>query len=63
MTFCYQLQYSQALVRSTHQSMPIVMIWSVELRRLVPTVGGIQVVLRKDYSQKNMSTVMVPNLY
>ena len=34
--------YQQLLVRCTHQSMPIMMTLSPELRMSVPTVGGIQ---------------------
>ena len=41
----YDFVYQPLLVRRTHQSMPIMMTLSPEMRVSVPTVGGIQLVL------------------
>ncbi len=55
-------QYLPVHVRCTHQSMPLGMTLSTELRVSVPTVGGIKVVFRRECLQNNMPIVMVPNL-
>ena len=50
------LQHLLLLVRCTHQSMPIRMTLSPELRVIVPTVGAIHLILFQEVSiQKNTS--------
>ena len=55
-------QYLLLLVSCTHQSMPIILILSVELRRPVPNVETIQLVLKKAFTQKVTSAADVHNL-
>ena len=64
MSACFViLQHLLFPVKCTHQSMPIIMTLSTELRVAVATVGGIHLVAFKWVStQKNMSTVMAHNL-
>ena len=52
------MQYPPVHVRCTHQSMPIVMTLSPELRVPVPTVGGIHLVI----FQETTSIVMEHSL-
>ena len=57
-----QVQHLLLLViQCTHQSMPIMMTLSLNVRVSVPTVGGIKVAIR-ECSQSNIPTVMVPSL-
>ena len=50
------------VLRSIHQSIPIVMALSPELRSQLPTVGGFQVVFRPESLRSSTSAVMVHNL-
>ena len=59
------LQHLSDLVRFTHQSMPIMMILSPELRMPEPTVGGILKIFKDSQqvlSPRITSTVMAHNL-
>ena len=52
-------QHPPAHVRCTHQSMPIMMTLSTELRVTVPTVGGIHLVTFQEVEIQNTTSIVM----